>query len=187
MKLIVGLGNPGKEYEATRHNVGFMVIDEYIKKNDIKKSKKKFGGIYYEINHNGEKVIFLKPQKYINLSGEVIIKFIKYFNIDISDILIISDDLDLNVGSYRLRASGSSGGHNGLKNIEEQLNTNEYKRLRIGISNNKEIDTRDYVLGKISKESMTTIQGVIKESMNIIDDYISTSFIDLMNKYNKKQ
>lgn len=186
MKLIVGLGNPGKEYENTRHNIGFMVIDKLLETYDYSKEKKKFGGIYYETNINGEKVILLKPYEYINLSGIVVKKYVDYFKIDIDDILIINDDLDLNVGNFKLKSSGSSAGHNGLKNIESNLGTSEYKRFKIGISNNKEIDTKDYVLGKIGKDK-DEINKVIDLSPTIIFDYVSMSFVDLMSKYNKKQ
>ncbi|HOO68088.1 MAG TPA: aminoacyl-tRNA hydrolase, partial [Bacilli bacterium] len=119
--------------------------------------------------------------------GEVIKKFVDYYNINISDIFVISDDLDLSVGNYRLRASGSSGGHNGLKNIEENLQTDEYKRLRIGISNNKNINTKDYVLGKMDDEDRKIINKVIGYATEIIDDYLTIPFAELMSKYNKKQ
>lgn len=185
MKLIAGLGNPGKQYDNTRHNVGFMTIDKYAKKNDISINLSKYDGLYNILTIGEEKVILLKPQKYINLSGEVIKKFIDYFKIDINDVLIICDDLDLDIGRFRLRYKGSSGGHNGLKNIEQNLQTKEYKRIKIGISNNKEIDTKDYVLGKIDVDSKKIINDVIDNVINVLDDYTKISFDNLMNKYNK--
>ena len=118
MKLIVGLGNPGNEYKNTRHNIGFMVLDKIADKLNESFNKENFSGKYFMTNINGEKTIFLKPQKYMNLSGEVVRDFVNFFKIDINDILIICDDLDTQVGTYRLRYKGSSGGHNGLKNIE---------------------------------------------------------------------
>lgn len=184
MKLIVGLGNPGKEYQKTRHNIGFMVIDNYLKENNLELNKTKFNGKYTETNIKGEKVIFLEPQKYMNLSGEVIRDFVKFYKLDIKDILIINDDLDMECGKIRLREKGSSGGHNGLKNIELHLNTNEYKRLKIGVGNNKMIETKDYVLGKFSKEDFEKIENSIKVSKNIIDDFIDGDFISLMSNYN---
>jgi len=187
MKLIVGLGNPGKEYIGTRHNIGFMVIDKLCEKYQVTSLKEKFGGLYCEININGNKVILLKPQEYINLSGNVIKRFVDYYNIDIDDILIINDDLDLSVGNFKLKASGSSGGHNGLKNIELCLNTDKYKRLKIGISNNKDMDTKDYVLGKIGNNDLKSINEVIDLSLEIIEAYFEVSFTDLMSKYNRKQ
>ena len=184
MKLIVGLGNPGNEYNNTRHNIGFYMVDSYL--GNSVSFKNKFNGLYYQTTISGEKVIFLKPQMYINLSGEVIKRYIDFFKIDISDVLIIHDDLDLEVGMYRLRQSGRSAGHNGLKNIEKCLGTQEYKRLKIGISNNKSIDTKDYVLGKISSDDLLKINDVSKVVNNIIDDFIKLDFSVLMNKYNHK-
>lgn len=184
MKLIVGLGNPGKEYNNTRHNVGFMCIDKLLEYFNLNLNSNKFSGLYTEFNYNGEKVILLKPQKYMNLSGEVIRDFVKFYKIDINDLLIICDDLDTNVGTFRLRLKGSSGGHNGLKNIELHLSTKEYKRIKIGISNNKTIDTKDYVLGKFSKEEINLINPIIDKIPNIIEDYLKLPFDNVMNKYN---
>ena len=186
MKLIVGLGNPGKEYENTRHNIGFMTIDKYANKLGVSITKEKYNGLYVDTNINGEKIILLKPQSYINLSGEVIRKFIDFYKIDLEDILIIHDDLDLSVGTYRIKQHGSSGGHNGLKNIELHLGTQEYKRIKIGISNNKLMDTKDYVLGKLSKEEKEELEKVEDIVLDILDDYFKISFSDLMNKYNHK-
>ena len=183
MKLIVGLGNKGNEYKNTRHNVGFMALDEYLKKYHIELNKSKFDGLYCETNINGEKVILLEPQKYMNLSGDVIIKYVNYFKIDISDILIIHDDMDLEIGTYKIRYKGGPGGHNGLKNIENNLKTDEYKRIKIGISKNN-IDMIDYVLGKFSSDELAKLNPVIKIIPDIIDDFVSLSFENLMNKYN---
>jgi len=183
MKLVVGLGNPGKEYENTRHNIGFMMIDEIVKTYNLT-GKEKMNGLYYELNVKGEKVYLLKPLSYMNLSGEVVRKYIDYFKINIEDILIINDDLDLPIGTHKLREKGSSGGHNGLKNIEQHLNTNNYKRLKIGISNNKNIDTKDYVLGRFSKEDMNELNNFIKLAPDVLEDFITLSFTNLMNKYN---
>lgn len=186
MKLIVGLGNPGKEYENTRHNMGFLYLDYYARKKNILLNKNKFDGIYGEAVINNEKVIFLKPQRYINLSGDVIKQFVDYFKIDIKDILVICDDLDTPIGKYRIRSKGSSGGHNGLKNIELMLSTQNYTRLKIGISNNKEIDTKDYVLGKLTKESFNEIEKNYEIISEIIDDFYIMDMEKLMAKYNKK-
>lgn len=184
MKLIVGLGNPGKEYNKTRHNIGFMCIDEIAKKFNVSFDSNKFNGLYTQINYNGEKVILLKPQKYMNLSGEVIRDFLNFFKIEIKDVLIICDDLDTEIGTYRLRYKGSSGGHNGLKNIEHHLSTQEYKRIKVGISNNKNIETKDYVLGKFTKEEIDLINPIIDKMPSIIDDYLTLPFDNVMNKYN---
>lgn len=184
MKLIVGLGNPGSEYNNTRHNVGFMAIDKIATDLNLTFSKNKFNGLYTEFNYEGDKVILLKPQKYMNLSGEVVRDFVKFFKINIEDVLIICDDLDTSVGKIKLRYQGSSGGHNGLKDIEKNIGTKKYKRIKIGISNNKKIDTKDYVLGKFPKEEKVLIDMVINNMTTIINDYLKIKFDNLMNKYN---
>lgn len=186
LKLIVGLGNPGFDYNNTRHNVGFMVIDHYANKYGVKINKKKFNGLYQELVIDDEKVILLKPQSYMNLSGEVVRKFVDFFKINIDDILVINDDLDLPLGKYKLKASGSSGGHNGLKNIELHLNTRNYKRLKIGISNNKEIDTKDYVLGHFSQNDLNILGVIIEKSSEMLDDFLKYNFDKVMNVYNAK-
>jgi len=184
MKLIVGLGNPGKEYEKTRHNMGFMAIDTFADKYKFSFNKNKMDGIYAEGTIANEKVILLKPQKYMNLSGEVIRKFIEYYKIDIQDILIIHDDMDLDIGKFKIRYKGGSAGHNGLKNIETNLKTQEYKRIRIGISRDKNYDVVDYVLGKLSQEEKKQAQEVFDKIPDIICDFITMSFDNVMNKYN---
>lgn len=186
MKLIVGLGNPGEEYKNTRHNIGFMCVDNYARENNFSINKNKFNAEYTRIKLKDQDVIFVKPQSYMNLSGEVIKLFVDYFKINLKDILIISDDLDLEMGKYKLKPKGSSGGHNGLKNIELNLKTNEYKRLKIGISNNKNIDTKDYVLGKINSDDLNVYSGVFEITNNIIDDFLIIDFDLLMGKYNHK-
>ncbi len=186
MKMIVGLGNPGNEYINTRHNIGFMTLDNYIKTKNISVYKNKFNGLYVKAKIKNEDVIFLKPQMYINLSGVVIKKYIDYFKVDISDVLIISDDLDLEIGRYKLKSSGSSGGHNGLKNIELELGTQNYKRLKIGISNNKNIDTKDYVLGKLTESDLKTYTEIFKVTDLIIDEFLFNDFDKVMSKYNHK-
>lgn len=186
MKLIVGLGNPGREYENTRHNIGFMVLDKFLNKYNINSSKEKFSGIYYEYNINNEKYLLLKPQKYMNLSGEVVRDFVKFFKINIEDILIISDDLDMECGKIKLKLTGSCGGHNGLRNIELHLGTKDYKRLKIGIANNKLMDTKDYVLGKFNKEEQEILSKSIDKGVSIIEELSTVKFDNIMNKYNCK-
>lgn len=184
MKLIVGLGNPGKEYENTRHNIGYIFIDSLADKLGVSINKKKFNGLYTEAVINNEKVLLVKPLSYMNLSGEVVEKFVNFYKIDINDILIINDDLDLDVGRVRLRLKGSSGGHNGLKNIALHLKTEDFKRLKIGISNNKLIDTKDYVLGKFTKEDKEIINNLKDKIVNLLMDFVNIDFDKLMAKYN---
>ena len=185
MKLIVGLGNPGNEYINTRHNIGFYYLDLYVSKyNSI--FKEKFNGLYSKIKIDGEDVIFLKPLTYMNLSGEAVIKFVNYYKIKSEDILIIHDDLDLDIGRIKLKENGSSGGHNGIKSIIENLHTEDFKRLKIGISKNKLYDTKDYVLGKFTNEEQEILKENSDKIINILNDYFKLPFNDLMSKYNRR-
>lgn len=187
MKLIVGLGNPGKEYENTRHNVGFDFIDYYLENRNINPTWiKKFDGLYLQTLIHNEKVFFLKPQTFMNLSGISVQKIMNYFHISIDDILIVSDDMDLNIGNFKLKPYGSSGGHNGLKNIEQNIGSSNYKRLKIGISKNKDIDMKDYVLGNFSKDDYKNLISLFSNLCNVLDDFFELPFGDLMSKYNRK-
>ena len=185
MKLIVGLGNPGLEYQNTRHNIGFYYLDLFTGKLDIN-YKEKFKGLYIKTKINNEDVIFLKPQTYMNLSGESVIKFVNYYKINIEDILVIHDDLDIDLGRIKLKDNGSSGGHNGIKSIIENIQSENFKRLKIGISKNKDYDTKDYVLGKFNKEELEVIKGNETKILDILNDYFKLPFIDLMSKYNRR-
>src|SRR3954454_20982915 len=129
MKLIVGLGNPGKEYENTRHNLGFIIINNLAQKLKVELTKKKFNGLYYQTSE----YILLKPQTYMNNSGECIVAFLNYFQIPLTNLLVIYDDIALPLGKFRYRCQGSDGGHNGIKNIIELLRSKDFKRLRVGI------------------------------------------------------
>lgn len=185
MKLIVGLGNPTKKYENTRHNMGFVVIDNYLENKGIKeKYKEKFEALYLETNINNEKVIFVKPLTYMNNSGIAVSKFANFYKIAPKDILIVSDDLDLELGKFRLRSKGSSGGHNGLKSIISYLNTDEFKRLRVGISNNTD-NVIDYVLSGFSKQEKETLEEEFLILNKVLDDYFVLDFQTLMSKYNR--
>lgn len=169
MKLICGLGNPGKEYESTRHNVGFMVIDNYCQN---EKFSTHLGGLYLQKRIGEEKVIFLKPQSYMNLSGTVVKKYVDYYKLESDDILVIRDDLDLELGRARIKFDSSSGGDNGIKSIISSLNSQKFYQYKIGISNDKKRDTKDYVLGKFSKDERAIIDRVISESKDIIDRFV---------------
>ncbi len=186
MKLIVGLGNIGKEYENTRHNMGFMLVDRYLQyKNITDKFKEKFNAMYIETTINNEKVIFIKPTTYMNNSGMAVRAFLDFYKLDVQDILVISDDLDLDLGKFRLRRNGSSGGHNGLKSIISHLNSDDFKRLRIGISNDKD-DVINYVLSKFSKKELNEIDTMYDTLVKVLDDYFVMNFTSLMSKYNRK-
>lgn len=186
MKLIVGLGNPGREYENTRHNIGFNLLDVIAKENGINFESEKFNAKYAELNINGERVLLIKPLSYINLSGIVVRKYMDYFKISKDDLLVIQDDLDMILGKIKFVYNSSSGGHNGIKNIEEQISTREYVRLKIGISNNKDIDTKDYVLSKFSKNDLEILDNTYSKLINVVDDFIKLDKNALMSKYNNK-
>lgn len=183
MKLVVGLGNPGKEYDKTRHNIGFMVLDDYL--GNVKWSTK-FNALYYESVINQEKVLFIKPLTYMNNSGNAVGEFVRYFNIDMKDILIIQDDLDLNVGDYKLKCHSSSGGHNGIKSIISSLGNQDFSRLKVGIGSVKKDQVIDYVLGKFSKIELQTLNSELITFRKIIDSFISVGIDKTMNVYNTK-
>ena len=182
MKLIIGLGNPGKKYEKTRHNCGFMAIDLYAQKNNLQ-FKEKFNGLYSEQTINNEKYIFLKPQTYMNLSGTCVRKYVDYFNIDIDDIYVIYDDVNFEIGNFKIKRNGSAGGHNGIKNIIDNLKTEEIKRIKIGISKN-DIPLEDYVLQKIDSKDLKKLNDVLEIVCNIINDTAIENIESLMQKYN---
>lgn len=180
MKLIVGLGNPGKKYEYTRHNVGYYILDSYL--NEVS-WEEKFNALNYVKNINGEKFIFLKPLTYMNLSGEAVIKYMNYYKLDSKDLLVIQDDLDLPLGKIRIKVNSSSGGHNGIKNIIEHLKNNSFVRLKVGIGESK-YDTINYVLGKMSDDEMDLLDSNLDIIFNIIEDFSKLDANELMNKYN---
>lgn len=185
MKLICGLGNPGKEYEHTRHNVGFMLIDSYL---GNEKMSEKFNGLFIQKIIDGEKVLFLKPQSYMNLSGNVVRPFVDYYKIDTEDILIIRDDLDLPLGRVRIKRDSSSGGDNGIKSIISTLGSQNFYQFKVGISNDKNRDTKDYVLGKFSKEEMKILDEVIGDSRSLIDAFIHGQIVSITDRnYGEKK
>lgn len=181
MKMIVGLGNPGKQYERTRHNSGFMAIDKVAEKLNLNIDKKECAALTAKNNQ----VILVKPQTYMNNSGEAVSQIMKYYHIDINDLLIIYDDLDLKYGQLRLRLKGSSGGHNGIKSIINYIHSENFKRIRIGIEKNPLIETADYVLGKVEKDKQQLFDDSIEKASQAAIEFITDEFEKIMNKYNK--
>ncbi|MDD6213813.1 MAG: aminoacyl-tRNA hydrolase [Firmicutes bacterium] len=186
MYLVAGLGNPGIEYYMTRHNIGFEVIDYIADQYKVKINKLKFKGLFGEINIGGEKVYLLKPQTYMNLSGESVREFSSFYKISTEDIIIISDDINLEAGRIRIRAKGSAGGHNGLKSIIYQLGSDCFPRIRMGVGTpGKECNLADFVLGKFTKDEIPVLEDAIIRAKKAVEEIILRSIDSAMNKYNR--
>ena len=188
MFLIVGLGNPGREYENTRHNIGFAAIDIIAEKYNIDVNRTKFKGVFGEGFINGQKVILLKPATYMNLSGESVADICNYYNIDFyklteEEVLIIYDDLSLEVGRLRIREKGSAGGHNGIKSIINHMGTDVFTRIKIGVGAPKG-DLVNHVLGKFSKEEVNILKQTLDVVAKATEDIIANGAKDAMNKFN---
>ncbi|MCK1999535.1 aminoacyl-tRNA hydrolase [Psychrobacillus psychrodurans] len=185
MKIIIGLGNPGKQYEGTRHNIGFHVIDELSNRLNIPLTQSKFNGMF-GIGHIGtEKVMLLKPLTYMNLSGECIVPMMDYYEVNDDEIVVIYDDLDLQVGKLRLRQKGSAGGHNGIKSIIQHLGSQEFNRIRIGVDRpNNGMKVPDYVLSKFNENEKIEMIQAVKNSADACEDWFGKKFLDVMNTYN---
>lgn len=185
MYIVVGLGNPGKQYENTRHNVGFNVIDILAKEYGISVTKIKHKALIGEGRIGNEKVILVKPQTYMNLSGETLIDIYKYYKVDLSNIVVVYDDIDLDVGKIRIRKKGSGGTHNGMKSITKCLGSNEFPRVRVGVSKplNGQ-DLADFVLSRFRKEEALDIQEGLEKAYKAVDSIIRENLDISMNKYN---
>lgn len=171
MKLIIGLGNPGEEYEATRHNIGFKVIDAFIHKHGLKLNKSKYTGKYYK----GNGVIIAKPETFMNLSGNFVQPIVKFFKIELEDILIIYDDMDLPAGKARMKKSGSAGGQNGMKDIIMRMGTNDIQRLKVGIGRPKN-GSKNHVLGKFTTLQLEELNKIKNNLLNSIEEFIDYGF-----------
>lgn len=186
MKCIVGLGNPGKKYEKTRHNIGFMVLDELADRYAIHFNKSKYNCAYHIYRKGQEKVLFVKPQTFMNLSGEGVRPLVDYYKIDPQNTLVIYDDLDLPTGKIRLREKGGHGGHNGIRSLIDHLNTKGFKRLRIGIGRPQDrTPVINYVLQPFSKDERDDVSESIKQSVDVCELWLEKSFHQLMNTFNK--
>lgn len=185
MYLIVGLGNPEEEYSRTRHNMGFNTINKIATQYNIDVHKKKFKGLYGIGNIEGEKVILLKPQTYMNLSGESIKEVINFYQISTKELIIIYDDMDIEIGKIKLRKKGGAGSHNGMKSVIENLKTEEFPRVRIGIGKPKDKSKMiEYVIGPIPKEEITGLEKGINLAKDAVIEFIKNDLDSAMNKYN---
>ncbi|MBQ1568232.1 MAG: aminoacyl-tRNA hydrolase [Erysipelotrichaceae bacterium] len=184
MKLIVGLGNPGIEYEKTRHNTGFLLIDSFCEKLGITLDKNKCKANYGIYRHNGEKIIVAKPQTYMNLSGMAVSSLMKFYDIPIEDLIVVHDDLDLPTGKLRLRRKGSSGGQKGMGSIISQLGSQDINRIRVGISNDRSRDTKDYVLSAFSKDELPLLRQALDKGSDALIYALDHDFDEVMSKFN---
>ncbi|HBQ26757.1 MAG TPA: aminoacyl-tRNA hydrolase [Syntrophomonas sp.] len=183
MKVIVGLGNPGRKYSDTRHNIGFRVLEEIARRSSIEKEESRFNAIIGHIRIGGEKVLLVKPLTYMNLSGKTVQPLARWFKLNLSDLIIIYDDMDLPPGALRLRAQGGSGGHKGMASIIERLGTQEFARIRIGIGrpNNEAIN---WVLGRFSPSEQKLMEEVISQAVAAVECWIKQGIDQAMNEYN---
>ncbi len=188
MYLIVGLGNPDKEYENTRHNMGFNVINKIAKDCDIKVSQSKFKGLYAVEHINGKKVILLKPQTYMNSSGESVIEFKNFYKIPNENIIVIYDDIDLEPGTIRIRKKGSPGTHNGMKSVTHFLQTDNFIRVRVGIGQPEyKDDLINYVIGPTGTEEREKLEIGVDRAKEAVLEILSNGIDIAMNKFNRKE
>ncbi len=178
MKFVIGLGNPGVQYKLSRHNVGFLSLDNYAKKHRLVFSKEKK---YYLAKRRD--TLFIKPTTFMNLSGDIIAPLKMKYSIE--DILVIVDDINIPLGQVRIRKKGGDGGHNGLKSIENALNSNEYKRIRIGVGSNQEKNLSNYVLSNFLDDELEILKETFNFVSNILDLYIYRTFPEMLNYYSK--
>lgn len=187
MFLIVGLGNPEKDYSNTRHNMGFDTINKLAKEYNIEVNKKKFEGLYGTGIINQEKVILLKPQTFMNLSGESVKKFIDFYKLDLKKLIVIYDDIEINPGSIRIRKKGGAGSHNGMKSVISMLQSEEFTRIRVGIGKpENKSDMINYVIGHIDEEEHNKLESGITLAKDATIESIKNGVDMAMNKFNIK-
>ena len=184
--LLVGLGNPGDQYENTRHNVGFMVADELAERHNIPVQRLKFRALTNTVTVGDRKVLLMKPVTYMNLSGEAVHEAAAFYKIPPEHILVISDEVALAPGKLRVRRSGSAGGHNGLKNIIAHLGTDQFPRIRVGVGQkpHPDYDMADWVLGKFQGEDKKAVEAAVKRAADAAECLIQEGVDKAMNKYN---
>ncbi|MEW9122669.1 MAG: aminoacyl-tRNA hydrolase [Thermotaleaceae bacterium] len=185
MHVIVGLGNPGRQYAGTRHNVGFEAIDYLGEKNNILINKIKFKSLIGEGFIENQKVLLVKPQTYMNLSGHSLLEIVSFYKLDSEQILVIYDDIDIEVGKLRIRTKGSAGTHNGMRSIIYEIQSHDFPRVRIGIGKPRGGNLADYVLGRFPKEERELIDIVVKDAAEAVELYLKEGIDRAMNQYNK--
>jgi peptidyl-tRNA hydrolase, PTH1 family len=184
-KLIVLLGNPGSEYQGTRHNIAWQIVDKSSEYSQLN-WKSKFKGLYASIDLGGDKIFFLKPETYMNLSGESVKPICSFFKIETNNVLVVQDELDLPVGTLTAKSGGGLAGHNGLKSISQHLGTNEYYRLRIGIGRPVHGSVSDHVLSNFKGDDLILLESILLKSEEILKDFCSYDYEIAFKKYSKK-
>lgn len=185
MYLIVGLGNPEEDYSKTRHNMGFNVVNKIAKKYGIEINKKKFDSLYGEGIIENEKVILLKPQTYMNLSGKAIIQVVNFYKIPLENICVIYDDMDIEKGQIKIRKKGGAGSHNGMKSVVAELNSEAFARIRVGIGNPKfKDDSINYVIGAIPEEEVKVLDEGTTKAAEAMISILKDGIDNAMNKFN---
>ncbi len=185
MYIIVGLGNPGKKYEHTRHNAGFDVLDILAEEYDIKIDKIKHKALIGEGRIGSEKVVLVKPQTYMNLSGESVQSVFQFYKVDMDHLIVVYDDIDLDVGKLRIRKKGSAGSHNGMKSIIKCLGSQDFPRIRVGVSKPEpNRDLADFVLSRVSKDQVDDMRSGLEKAVKTVEEIIRTDIDMAMNKYN---
>ena len=184
VKIVVGLGNPGREYAATRHNLGFMVVDELARRLAASPGRNRFRSVLVEVFDEGQKLALVKPQTYMNLSGSSVREVLTWYRSSVDELIVVVDDIDLPFGAVRLRARGGSGGHNGLKSIIAELGTEEFSRLRIGIGRGTGQATRQ-VLTRFGKEEERALPDIIRSAVECVLEWNRGGIISAMNRCNR--
>ena len=186
MFVVAGLGNPGRKYEKTRHNMGFWAVDRLAEKNDIKIKKIKHKALIGDGIISGEKVLLVKPQTYMNLSGESLREIVDYYNVDLSRLLVIYDDFDIEAGSLRIRKKGRAGSHNGMKSIINQLGSQDFPRIRVGIGASGGLEWKDYVIGRMSEREARLLEHTADRAADAVQCILEKGIDRAMNEYNVK-
>lgn len=185
MYVIVGLGNPGRKYKDSRHNVGFSVIDILSKRYNTKINKIKFKSLYGESKINGEKIFLVKPQTFMNNSGETVLEISNFYKVPLENIIVIQDDIDIDFASLRVRSKGSAGSHNGMKSIIYLLKSDKFPRIKIGVGRPEPgRDLADFVLGRFTKEEEMDINETLEKAADAVECLIKEGISSSMNKYN---
>lgn len=185
MKIIIGLGNPGRQYDDTRHNAGFMVVDKFADKHGVDISKARFNALLGEVFVNGEKVVLVKPMTYMNNSGQAVGEVLNFYKPDLEDIIVVVDDIEIELGMLRIRAKNGKGTHNGLKSIFAHLKTDDYAKMKLGVGKFKrDMDLADFVLARPSKEDDEIIDDLIDRAVEALDEFTASPIDIVMNKFN---